>query len=274
MTDVVAVMMVRDEEDILGYTLEHLLAEGVDRIVVANNRSTDGTADILKLYADPNFGNFPVTVVDDPHIMYTQSNKMTDLARSTCKEGDWVVPVDADELWFATDGQRLADMLRDCPASVCTAGPLVHVPHPDDDPTIANPFLRVVRHVTHPEQNNKVAFRWCPTAHLDMGNHGVTGVGGNRAEGALSVRHFQYRTVDQVRRKVTNGVEAVNQMAETYCTHWRTLAALDGAGLQAWWDDYCRQATVVDPAPWSPLPPPTTTGLMNMTVRAALEGGA
>lgn len=247
--NVVAILMVRDEADVIGFNLEHLLAEQVDRIVVADNRSVDDTRKILDDYA-ARFST--VSVVDDPVVGYSQNLKMTALARAHCAVDDWVVPVDADELWFATDGRPLGDMLRDCPAGVVAAAPLVHVPHPDtDDVDDVNPFTRIRRRVDRPEANAKVAFRWGEAVAIDMGNHGVAGTSGHRLEGAIQVRHFQYRTLEQVRRKVTNGVEAVNQMAETYCAHWRSLAALDAAGLEAWWDDYCLQDTVLDPAPWS-----------------------
>ena len=80
---VVAIMMVRDEDDVLAFTLEHLLAEQVDRIVVADNLSVDGTHEILEDYATV----FPVTIVDDPVLRYSQSAKMTALAGSHCAEG-------------------------------------------------------------------------------------------------------------------------------------------------------------------------------------------
>ncbi len=247
---VVAVMMVRDEGDIIAYTLEHLLAEQVDEIVIANNRSVDATLPILLEYAQA----FPVTVVDDPVIGYWQATKMTNLARDHCAEGDWVVPVDADELWFATDGRPLGDMLRDCGAGICSASPFVHVPS-EHDHANDNPFLRIQRRVTHPEQMAKVAFRWSEGAEIEMGNHGVTGVPGNRLDGVIGVRHLQYRSLEQVRRKVTNGVEAyaATPLSEVIGAHWRSLAAMDGPALQAWWDEYIAQATVLDPAPWSQM---------------------
>ena len=45
--------------------LVHLLAQGVDKIVVADNRSVDGTREILE--------SLPVTVIDDPEVGYYQS---------------------------------------------------------------------------------------------------------------------------------------------------------------------------------------------------------
>ena len=46
MARTVGVSMVRDEEDIIGATVRHLLGQ-VDAVLIADNRSIDGTRDVL-----------------------------------------------------------------------------------------------------------------------------------------------------------------------------------------------------------------------------------
>ena len=65
--------MVRDEADIIAYTLRHLLEEeGVDHLIVADNLSTDDTRSILE-----GFPRSQVTILDDLEEGYDQSTKMS-----------------------------------------------------------------------------------------------------------------------------------------------------------------------------------------------------
>jgi glycosyltransferase involved in cell wall biosynthesis len=228
---IVAVTMVRDEADIIGFTLAHLL-EQVDHVIVADNLSVDATPDILATFDR-------VTVVEDHDPAYTQAVKMTRLAHMAGDMGaDWVVPFDADEAWTLPD--------LDIDAGVVTASPHVYVPQPSD-PDDPNPITRTQWRLPTPEPQPKVMFRYDPAAVLHMGQHDVDHPG-TRSNGAM-VRHYQYRSLEQVRRKVTNGVNAYNATALStiYGSHWRNLAALDDEGLAAWWDEYTTQPLVHDP---------------------------
>lgn len=228
---IVAVTMVRDEEDVIGYTLAHLL-EQVDHAIVADNLSTDSTRDILEAFDR-------VTVIDDPVEAYHQADKMTALAHLAGDMGaEWVVPFDADEAWWLPD--------LDIDATVVTARPHVYVPHPTD-PADPNPITRMHWRLPDPEKQSKVIFRYHPDAQLHMGQHDVVRPG-PRVE-AARVRHYQYRTLEQVRRKVSNGVGAYNasKLPDLYGTHWRVLDALDDVGLRDWWDGYTSQPLVHDP---------------------------
>lgn len=228
---IVGVTMVRDEADIIGWTLSHLLNQ-VDHVVVADNLSIDRTPDILASFDR-------VTVIPDLDPAYTQSIKMTRLAHLAGDMGaDWVVPFDADEAWWLPD--------LDIDATVVTCNPHVYVPQPTDgeDP---NPIARFRWRLPDPEPQHKVIFRYHPNASIHMGQHDVDR-SGPRATGT-SVRHYQYRSLEQVRRKVTNGVGAYNasSLSKIYGSHWRDLDALDDDGLRRWWDAYCCQDLVFDP---------------------------
>ena len=164
-----AVTMVKDEADIIGYAIDHLLAEGVDHILVADNLSTDGTLQVLHDLAQ----RAPVTVLHDRLTTFYQGEKMSRLARmATAAGAEWIIPFDADELWSAPSG-RLADHLRACEHSVVHSDFWDYVPTDADDQGEANPFLRIRHRRPQPEALHKVAFRAHWMAFIEDGNHGV-----------------------------------------------------------------------------------------------------
>lgn len=229
----VAVTMVRDEEDIIGWTLGQMLTQ-VDHAIVADNLSTDRTREIVETFDR-------VTVVDDPDPAYTQSVKMTRLAHLAGDMGaDWVIPFDADEAWWLPDLETLD-------ADVVTCRPYVYVPQPTDPQEDPNPITRLHWRLPDPEPQHKVVFRYHASAALHMGQHDVDRPG-TRCEGTR-VRHYQYRSVQQVRRKVSNGVGAYDAsgLSKIYGTHWRDLDALSASELDEWWDGYMKQPLVFDP---------------------------
>lgn len=225
----VAITMVRDEADIIADTLALMLSQ-VDHAIVADNLSVDGTREIVEAFDR-------VTVIDDTEPGYYQSEKMTRLAHLAGDMGaEWICPFDADEAW------RLPN-LDEITADVVTAHPHVYVPQPDDPPEPLGMRWRL----RDPEPQAKVLFRYHPDALLHMGQHDVDRPG-PRVDGA-KVRHYQYRSLEQVRRKVRNGTDAYARttLHRTYGTHWRELQERDDDALAAWWHDYTHQPLVLDP---------------------------
>lgn len=237
---IAAVTMVKDEADIIGDVLAHLLNEGVDEIIVADNLSSDGTRDILE--------SFPVHIVDDPEVGYYQSEKMTRLA---CQAGalgaEWVIPFDADEIWYAPQS-TLKEFLTACTADVLAAHALQHIPQrddPDGPPTRSMGWRR-----DQWSHMPSMAFRYEPGVAIAQGNHEVTR-GGIRV-GGLEIREFQYRSFEQMIRKVRNGKAAYDATQISYGegTHWRRLGALSGPELEQEWAQMTNPVGLVfDPAP-------------------------
>ena len=94
------VMMVRNEADILRINVLHHLDQGVDYFLVVDNGSWDGTDGVLQKMSR----NGRVGWIRDPG-PYHQSEITTELAREAFQRGaDWVVPIDADEFWWAPGG--------------------------------------------------------------------------------------------------------------------------------------------------------------------------
>ena len=88
------ITMVKNEADIVEQTIRHLLGQGVDHILAADNGSSDGTYEILLELSKI----LPVHVIQDRELAYYQSEKMTWLADRVMEAGaEWIIPFDADE---------------------------------------------------------------------------------------------------------------------------------------------------------------------------------
>jgi glycosyltransferase involved in cell wall biosynthesis len=216
---VFAVSMVKDEADIIGATVANLAAWGVEQIIVADNNSTDNTRRILE--------DLDVLVLDDPEVGYNQGRKMTRLLRHAEQLGaDWVIPFDADEWWYAPEGTSIPAELATMPGwaswgSVVMWNHFCTAEDPDDpDPTRR---MRWRQEKLNPLQ--KVVVRAGHGLTLDEGNHRVFFPDDVWAPGpdVLAIRHFPYRSADQMVRKVRNGVAALeaSDLDESYSTHWR-----------------------------------------------------
>lgn len=214
------VAMCKDEADIIGSTIAHMLTQ-VDAIIVRDNGSTDGTLDILHSFGAA------VEVVDDPEVAYYQSRKMTELAASAAARGaEWVIPFDADEWWYSPFG-RIADVLADHPDSVAAAPIYDHVATAAD-PDEPDPVKRIGWRRRDPCPLHKVACRPVLPVTIEQGNHGATYPDRSTLEGQLVVRHFPNRSVDQLIRKVRNGAVAyaATDLPDHQGAHWRQWGQL------------------------------------------------
>ena len=190
-----AVTVVRDEADVIGQTVDHLLEQGISRIVVVDHRSSDATAEVLATRA--------VTVIPYRHEGYAQSAIMTALARHAAAHGaDWVIPFDADEIWSTRDGSTLAEHLAARHEDAVEAQLTSYVPT-TSDPDDPDPLRRLVTRFREPDGLPKVAFRAAASVTVGMGNHAVHPQG--TTGGGLVIAHYPYRSREQFARKVRQG---------------------------------------------------------------------
>ena len=226
--------MVRNEEDVLCQVLNHLLDQGIDRLLVADNLSDDDTPDLLRRLAAR---DSRVLVARDRLDAYHQDDKMTLLARAASRSGaDWIVPFDADELWFAQTG-TVAEHLRKLgsePRKIATVGAEMHDAIPsagqgapwDEAPLQVN---------ATPSALGKVAVRAHPTVRIGFGNHGAARAG-ERAHG-LHIAHVVYRSAGQLAQKVRKGSLAISLASNSpdVGSHWRDLATLTDVEIDRLW---------------------------------------
>jgi hypothetical protein len=234
-----AVSMVRDEADVIASTVGHMLSE-CDSVLVADNGSIDGTREILDQLARANPDR--LVVVDDPEPAYLQSEKMTGLAlRARLELGaEWVVPFDADEWWYSPFG-RISDVLAGvAPQWLIVPAPLFdHVATGEDNPLELDPIRRLRFRRRDRNPLPKVACRWRGDLVIEQGNHGAGYSGrGTTFDELLVVRHFPYRSAEQLVRKVRNGAAAYraagDRLPATFGAHWRQWGEiLDHSGEEA-----------------------------------------
>ncbi|MGB4136467.1 MAG: glycosyltransferase family 2 protein [Microbacterium sp.] len=196
----------RDELGVLPHAITHLFDQGADHVLIADNRSTDGTSEWLLDAAahDPR-----IHVALDAQPAHWQSEKTTRLARAAWQAGaDGIVPFDADEFWFAPDA-RVADWLRAQTVSLVHADFHHMVPVGTVSGPLAESDFWIDRNPSFP---GKVAVRSYPLLWIGPGNHSAARVGG--AAGGLSIAHAQYRDPAQVARKVRQGAASAQLTGE------------------------------------------------------------
>ncbi len=191
---IVGLMLARNEADILRVNLLHHLSSGIDRFLVVDNGSSDGTDRILHDLAR---GGRVRWTYDSG--LYRQAEITTELAREASREGaDWVIPIDADEFWLAREGD-LRRVLERTPAGAlrvqvinfvqrrdqiqATPGALIYMTR--RAPLPIGPLKRV-RELVESEQYAYVEVmyqpKWISRAgreiEIAMGDHAVEGIPG------------------------------------------------------------------------------------------------
>lgn len=239
---VVAISMFRDEADVAATVVRHMVGQ-VDRVLVADNGSTDGTKEIARQAG--------AIVTDDPDPAYYQSQKMSGLAeRARLMGADWIVPFDADEIWTGKRGaiKRTLEALPDF-ILVAEAALYDYVATGQDNGA-PNPFERMRWRRSAPVPLPKVAFRAFTGAVVHQGNHGVTLPDHPIPpiiKHLLTVRHFPYRSPEQFIRKARNGAAAyaATNLPEEVGQHWRGYGRMSDDGLR---DHFSRWFWRADPS--------------------------
>lgn len=226
---IAAVATTYNEQDIIGESVAHLRAHGVEHIYAAD-ASTDATRDILHAAG--------VTVVYDNDSYHDQPKWIEVLAELARQDGaEWVIPFDADEFWYSVDGSPIPDALSALPERVTkvAARMWAHVDRDHREP--------------HPKPLPKVAFRAVEGVTVHPGNHGVD-LAGETRWGVLDLREIQFRSFEHLCEKSRDRVERIDpSFSHGYGAHQRAIHAMDVDAKRAEWDRIVAAASVYDPIP-------------------------
>lgn len=196
----VMTLLVRDEAGIVRENLDFHLSQGVDFAIVMDNRSGDGTTELLEAYEARGL----IRLLRQPGV-YDQASWQTEMARLAVHEegADWVIPNDADEFWCA-DAGTLRDAIAAAPPG---AGGLVcerhtFVPTPEDGRAWWERMTLRQRDSVNERGRPlrpKVIHRAAPDLVVRKGNHRrePTAPGATVACSRIEVLHFQMRTYEQ-----------------------------------------------------------------------------
>lgn len=210
-------VMVRDEADIIQPMIEHALAQGVDTLIVTDNGSVDGTAEILEGFGDA------IDLRHDPVHRKQQHAVVTAMARDAATRygADWVINADADEFWLPRQpGATVKDLFDEMPRSLnsfavpvfdMTGAPsergtgLQRLRYRDLRPLSRMNELGIHAHAT-PDAVHIAS----PDITIAQGNHSVSLAqeGSVPSHLELEVLHFPWRSWEQFETKVRNAGRA------------------------------------------------------------------
>ena len=214
----VLTILARDEVDVIETTIDYHLAQGVDAVIATDNRSRDGTRQILERYARSG----QVMLIQEEGEDYRQGDWVTRMARIAATElgADWVINADADEFWWPATGD-LRSTLRPIPPEYVTvlARRMNFVPV---EPIEELPFFaRMTLADPDPRTSHgapllpKVCHRGRPDITVVRGNHEVLeeDAGLPFDDHVLTVLHYPIRSYEQFEHKVVLGATSLGRRA-------------------------------------------------------------
>ena len=224
---VYGLLVIRNEVDIIRTNILYHLSLGLDQLLIIDNGSSDGTDGVLRELSKK-----------DPRVRWTRDEGLwyaghffTRLAREAYREGaDWVVPIDADEFWYAPGGS-FRSVLEKSEAGALRAPGLNFIQRREQKESTPDALLYMTRRIREPvaaERGNRrpaaelvesqqiasveiePVTKWIsrPTADIEMfrGNGRVEGISGlKRVTDGIVRLHAILRSRVRLKAKAEGG---------------------------------------------------------------------
>jgi hypothetical protein len=211
------VVIVRNAADLVSVNLRYHVAAGLERIVVVDNGSTDGTWDCLQALAR----RLPLDISQDGGPFDQERLVNAAVQRAARGGADWVIPIDVDEFFVAPRG--LAAILaeidapvvevevvnfvqrrwrrRSTPRALLTMDRAIEVPISS---VRAEPLLAAGRRgLVEIEWEPSIIVRPSPGLWIEKGNHSAIGADGpTRRTAEITVLHAPLRSLGVIRRRL------------------------------------------------------------------------
>ena len=211
-------LLVRDEADVVDAQIAYHLRAGVDFVVATDNRSQDGTTEILERYERAGV----LHLIREPGDDLRQSEWVTRMARlaATDHGADWVLNADADEFWRPRGG-TFADLLAEVPEryGVLRGAWRNFVPRPEGEPFFAERMTaRLCTPSFHPHPLSthfKSLHRAVPEVRVGRGNHEAFAESLVPLRGwyPIEILHFPVRSLEHCVRKYVTQFVALERNA-------------------------------------------------------------
>jgi hypothetical protein len=237
---VVMTLLVRDEVDVIESWLAFHLNAGADFVVATDNRSQDGTTEILERFAREGH----VHLIHEDGEDLRQDEWVTRMARLAATDfgAGWVINSDADEFWWPR-GASLTQVLEAVPPRYGTVGAFLRtfVPRPDGEVSFSERLtvrFSALAPINDPaslfKPIRKVIHRGHPEIRLTRGNHAVveSPLAPLRGWFPVEVFHFPLRSLTQCEHKARlqgNAWKHINRAPTAY--HAQMFEALSNGTM-------------------------------------------
>jgi tetrahydromethanopterin S-methyltransferase subunit G len=201
-------LLARDEIDVVDSWLAFHLNAGADAVIATDNRSQDGTTEVLEEYARTG----QVHLIREPGEDLRQNEWVTRMARlaATRYGADWVINSDADEFWWPR-GASLSGVLEAVPPRYGTVGAFLRVfcPRPGEEHFADRMTVRfsALAPINDPaslyKPIRKVVHRGHPEIQVTRGNHALVDSPFAPLRGWFPIEcfHFPLRSAAQAAHK-------------------------------------------------------------------------
>ena len=229
----VMTVLARDEADVIEAHINFHLKAGVDFVIATDNRSQDGTTEILESYARKG----QLHLIREESEYLHQSEWVTRMARLAATEfgADWVIHSDADEFWWPR-GESLKDVLASIPGRYGIVRALLRhfVPRPDGDSFFAERMtvrMSTSAPINDPRSlyrpNLKVVHRAEPNVTVSIGTQRLIDSPLIPLRGWYPIEffHFPVRSLEQCERKYSYQQIGPSQTPSPYYDRVRTFLA-------------------------------------------------